>query len=149
MKSFLNKHVDFIITDREETVKKSFRDKLKISNEKRSSLMLGIATTKVPAIRGSSSVFKIASIWNIKILKYTDLVSCMEEYQYKPIRLGAQIRINTKGLVHALRNPFVKVEDQTRKYRPDIVEMKSFPYLDFNNEGTSSPFDTWFRQNRL
>ena len=64
----------------------------------------------------------------------------MEEYQYKPIRLGAQIRINTKGLVHALRNPFVKVEDQTRKYRPDIVEMKSFPYLDFNNEGTSSPF---------
>lgn len=149
MKSFLNKHVDFIITDREETVKKSFRNKLKISNEKRSSLMLGIATTKVPAIRGSSSVFKIASTWNIKILKYTDLVSCMEEYQYKPIRLGAQIRINTKGLVHALRNPFVKVEDQTRKCRPDIVEMKSFPYLDFNNEGTSSPLDTWFRQNRL
>ncbi|CAH3166517.1 unnamed protein product [Pocillopora meandrina] len=105
--------------------------------------MLGIATTNVPAIRGSSSVFKIASTWNIKIFKYTDLVSCMEEYQYKPIRLGAHFRINTKGLVHALRNPFVKVEDQTRKYRPDIVEMKSFPYLDFDNEGTSSPFDTY------
>ena len=73
----------------------------------------------------------------------------MEEYQYKPIRLGAQIRTNTKGLTHALRNPFVKVEDQTRKYRLDIVEMKSLPYLEFDNGGPSSPFDTWFRQNRL
>ena len=116
---------------------------------KNEALMLGLATAKVPAVRGSSSVFKIASTWNITILKYADLVSCMEEYQYKPIRLGAQIRTNTKGLVHALRNPFVKVEDQTRIYRPDLIEMKSSPYLNFDNEGKSSPFDTWFKQNRL
>lgn len=80
VKLFFNKYVDFIIIDWEEIVKKLFCNKLKIFNEKWSFLMFGIVIIKVLVIRGLFFVFKIVFIWNIKILKYIDLVFCMEEY---------------------------------------------------------------------
>lgn len=110
--------------------------------------MLGLATNGESTLCGTS-VFKIASTWNMKILKYADLMCCVKEHQYAPaIRLLIQVTKYKKGYVCRLRgSPFVKVEDHSRKFRPEFVEMKSFPYLDFDTEGTTSPFDTWFREN--
>mgnify|MGYP000164556848 CR=1 FL=1 len=55
VKSFLNKHVDIIITDREETTKKG---SLKIARQKGSALMLGMATKgKGPTFSGTSFNF--------------------------------------------------------------------------------------------
>ena len=110
--------------------------------------MLGLATNGESTLWGTS-VFKIASTWNMKILKYADLMCCVKEHQYAPaIRLLIQVTKYKKGYVCRLRgSPFVKVEDHSRKFRPEFVEMKSFPYLDFDTEGTTSPFDTWFREN--
>lgn len=49
--------------------------------------------------------------------------------------------------VRALKGPFIKIEDHSPKYRPEFLEMKTFPYIDFNTT-TGSPFDTWFEENR-
>ena len=52
VKSFLDKHVDIIITDREKTTKKG---SLKIASQKGSALMLGMATNaKGPTFSGTS-----------------------------------------------------------------------------------------------
>jgi len=145
VKSFLNKHVDIIITDREETTRKG---SLKIASQKRSALMLGMATkAKRPTFSGTSSIFKIASTWNMKILKYIDVISCMNKRHCVPTRQCTQVAEYKKGHIYTLRSPFLKIEDHSRKYRPEFVEMKSFPYLDLDTEGTTSPFDTWFREN--
>lgn len=56
VKSFLNKHVDIIITVREETTKKG---SIKIASQKGSALMLGMATKAIgPTFSGTSSIFK-------------------------------------------------------------------------------------------
>ena len=46
-----------------------------------------------------------------------------------------------------LQVPFIKVEDESRKYRPEFVEFKCFPFLDTIVQMPCSPFDTWFKQN--
>ena len=148
VKSFLNKDVDVVITDRDKTAQKGSHNKLNIASQKRSGLMLGLATKNMePKFCGTSSVFKIARAWNMNILKYADLVSCMKETIHEPIRQHTQVTKHKKDYVRSLRSPFIKVEDHSRKHKPEFVEMKSFPYLNLDSEGTTSPFDTWFREN--
>ena len=148
VKSFLNKRVDVIITDREETTKKRSHVKLNKASQNRSALILGLASNAKPAFCGTSSVVQIANTWNIKILKYAELMSCMTENPCLPTRQQpTHVTEHKKGYVHHLRTAFVKVEDHSRKYRPEFVEMKYFSYLDLDTKGTTSPFDTWFREN--
>lgn len=147
VKSFLNKDVDVVITDRDATTKKRSHAKISTMSKNRSALMLDIANKTKAEFCGTSSVVKIARAWNIKILKYTDLMSCIMESQCAPGRLGKQVTQHKKGHVHHLRSPFVKVEDHSRKYRPEFVEMKSFPFLDLDTVGSMSPFETWWKEN--
>ena len=148
VKSFLNKHVDVVITDRDNNTQKGSHNKFSIASQKRSVFMLGLATKNMePKLCGTSSVFRIASAWNMNILKYTDLLSCMKENIHEPTRMHTQVTKHKKDHVYSLRSAFIKVEDHSRKYKPEFVEMKSFPYLDLDSEGTTSPFDTWFREN--
>lgn len=43
--------------------------------------------------------------------------------------------------------PFVKVEDQSRQYKPEFAEFKYFPYLDCGIS-SMSPFDKWSNENK-
>ena len=142
VKSFLNKRVDVVITDEKDPGTKPKRSKVKCQN--RSAVMLGMATNAGPSCCGTSSVFKIATAWKMKILKYADLLSCMKDNPYLQV---CQIKKQERGNTRALCSPFVKVEDHSRQYKPEFVEMKSFPYMDLDTEGTQSPFETWFREN--
>lgn len=91
--------------------------------------MLGIAEA---AFCGTSSVLKTAMAWNIKILKYRDLMSCIRESQRAPARQATQQK---KGHVPHLRSSFVKAEVHSRKNRPEFVLMKSFPFPDLGTVG--------------
>ena len=78
----------------------------------------------------------------MKILKYVDFISCMNKSHCAPTRRCTQVAEYKKGYIYRLRSPFLKIEDHSRKYRPEFVEMKSFTYLDLDTEGTTSPFDS-------
>ena len=105
--------------------------------------MLGIAEA---AFCGTSSVLKIAMAWTIKILKYTDLMSCIRESQWAPARQATQQK---KGHVPHLRSSFVKVEVHSRKNTPEFVLMKSFPFPDLGTVGSMSPFEIWWKENNI
>ena len=105
--SFLNRHVDVVITDKKETGTKPRHSQLK--RQKRSVVMLGMATYAGPSCCATSSVFNIVSTWKMKILKYTDLLSCMKDNPYLPAKV-CQIKKQERGNFHALCSPFVKVE---------------------------------------
>lgn len=97
---------------------------------------------------GSSSVFSIATKWNMTVLNYLDVLSTMKKFQSAPNQACAQtVRVKNSKKVRSLASAFVKVEDLSRKFRPEFAEMKSFPFIDFNTVGTESPFDTWYREN--
>ena len=82
----------------------------------------------------------------MKILKYVDVIS-LNKRHCAPTRRCTQVAEYKKGYIYRLCSQFLKIEDHSRKYRPEFVEMRSFPYLDLDTEGTTSPFDTWFREN--
>lgn len=46
-----------------------------------------------------------------------------------------------------LKAPYIKVVDHSRKYRPEFVEFKNFPFLDTAVPLPHSPFDTWYKGN--
>ena len=43
--------------------------------------------------------------------------------------------------------PFRKMEDHSKKYTPEFVEFKCFPFMHTTVQMPHSPFDTWFKQN--
>jgi len=58
------------------------------------------------------------------------------------------VRNKSSHKVRTLRSPFIKVEDHSKKFTPEFAEMVSFPYIDFNTKGVTSPFETRFQKNR-
>lgn len=144
--TFLNKKVNVVITNRENKPGKSYNSLLNHYPQKRSLKMLGMAS----AVKcgGSSSVLRIATKWNMTVLKYSDVLSAMEKFPFATKRSYLQTQSVEDGMIlRCLRPAFVKVEDLSRKFRPEFVEMKSFPFIDFNTVGTGSPFGTWYNEN--
>lgn len=141
--SFLNKKVDIVITNRDNRTKKGLGSVVN-SKIKRSTMMLAMASSM--ECSGSSSVFSIAAKWKMTVIKYSDVLSCMKKFPVVSTQVQSQTDRNCYK-VRSLRPAFIKVEDHSRKFKPEFVEMKSFPYIDLNTEGTSSPFDTWYREN--
>lgn len=50
-------------------------------------------------------------------------------------------RVCLSSAVRKLRQPFLKVEDKSRQYKPIIYETAQWPRLDLNCSGKASPFD--------
>jgi len=118
------------------------------TSQKRSLMMVGMAAS-VEHRGSSSNVFSIAAKWNMKVLKYEDVLPFMRNSNFVSSYVCSQtVRNKSSHKVRTLRSPFIKVEDHSRKFRPEFAEMVSFPYIDFNTKGTSSPFETWFQENR-
>ena len=80
--SFLHKRVDVVISDRDDTCRK--RKTLNNlhttcgADQKRSMIMLGMAASAERS--GSSSVFSLATKWNMTVLKYVDVLVCMKHF---------------------------------------------------------------------
>ena len=147
MATFLNKTVNVVITNKEKKPGKRYNNHfLDHYPQKRSLKMLGMASAV--NCSGSSSILRIATKWNMTVLKYSDILSAMEKFPFtaKYSHLKAR-RVEDGMKLRCLRPAFVKVEDLSRKFRPEFVEMKSFPFIDFNTIGTGSPFGTWYNEN--
>lgn len=144
--TFLNKKVDVVITSRDNKRGKGFNIFHAHHGKTCGEKMLGMASTT--DCGGSSSVFSIATKWNMTVLNYLDVLSTMKKFQSAPNQACSQtVRVKNSKKVKSLASAFVKVEDLSRRFRPEFAEMKSFPFIDFNTVGTESPFDTWYREN--
>ena len=92
---------------------------------------------------GSCSLDEMGKKWNIPLYDYKAILKMFYPAHQKQV----QTRNIKMAQVKKLKAPFIKVEDGSHKYRPDFVEMKSVPKLDFDSPLPQSPFETWFKKN--
>lgn len=90
-----------------------------------------------------SSMESFASKWKIPIIDHRKVLYHCKTFLY-PNKVCAKTQ---KRQQKKLRAPFIKMEDHSRKYRPEFVEFQSFPFIDTTVPGPNSPFDTWYEQN--
>ncbi|KAM9267305.1 protein DBF4 homolog B [Morus bassanus] len=96
-----------------------------------------------------SSILANARLWGVQILHVDEMLSYAQQLlravsgvrkqcqktEAKCLASGSKIR---KG---KLKPPFLKVEDQSRQFRPFHHQFKSFPDLNFQAPKSSSPFE--------
>uniref|UniRef100_A0A8C8AZE1 DBF4-type domain-containing protein n=1 Tax=Otus sunia TaxID=257818 RepID=A0A8C8AZE1_9STRI len=97
-----------------------------------------------------SSILANARLWGVQILHVDEMVSYAQQLlravsgarkrcqktEAKCLASGSKIRKAGK-----LKPPFLKVEDQSRQFRPFHHQFKSFPDLNFLAPKSSSPFE--------
>jgi len=132
--NFLQKNVDVIIMDYSLLRKAPVLSNTMVT---RSQQLIKKSNKK----SGSSSIKSFAEKWKIPIIDHRKVLHhcktnfCKEELS---------IECSKKLLM-----PFIKMEDQSRKYRPEFVEFKIFPFIDTAVPLPHSPFDTWYKQNAI
>lgn len=132
--NFLDKKVDVIIIDKT-ILRKATHLKLPKTKFTRSQQMIDKANKK----SGSFSVESFAAKWSIPIIDHNEILYHCTTDLYKQ-NMSTSYR-------KKLQAPFIKVEDQSRKYRPEFAEFESFPFMDTTVPVSCSPFDTWYKQN--
>lgn len=134
---FLEKTVDIIITD------VSFERKLPILKQSyltRSKQLMEMSAKK----SGSSSIHQFAKKWHIPVIDCQKIINYCKKLAdppHKPTLCQENMHIRK------LKAPYIKVEDCSRMYRPELIEFKSFPFLDTTVPSPNSPFDTWYKYN--
>ncbi|XP_053944654.1 protein DBF4 homolog B isoform X2 [Cuculus canorus] len=98
---------------------------------------------------GGSSILANARLWGVQILHVDEMLSYIEEL-LRAVS-GARTRCQkteAKCLVPGskihkgkLKPPFVKIEDESRQFRPFHLQFKTFPDLNFLAPKSSSPFE--------
>ncbi|XP_051496054.1 protein DBF4 homolog B [Apus apus] len=98
---------------------------------------------------GGSSILASARLWGIQILHVDEMLSHAQ--QLLRAASGARKRsqktevrcLASGSKIHQgkLKPPFLKVEDQSRQFRPFHHQFKSFPDLNFLAPKSSSPFE--------
>ncbi|NWH63358.1 DBF4A protein, partial [Geococcyx californianus] len=90
----------------------------------------------------SGSILSNALSWGVKILHIDDVKNYIEQKK-KELYLIKRTDNSFKDVVSAgkLKNPFVKVEDRSRRYRPFYVQFPSFPLLNYCVPKPYSPFE--------
>ena len=133
--NFLDKDVDVVIMDM--TLKrKTPRFKLPSTKFTRSQQLIDKTTKK----SGSFSIESFAAKWSIQIIEHREILHCCNTDLHRE-------DMNVGRTIKKLQVPFIKVEDQSRKYKPEFVEFRCFPFMDTTVQMPCSPFDTWFKQN--
>ncbi|XP_030364617.1 protein DBF4 homolog B isoform X2 [Strigops habroptila] len=96
-----------------------------------------------------SSILANARLWGVQILHVDDMLS----YAQQLLRAVSEARkqcqkteakclaTGSKTCKGKLKPPFLKVEDQSRQFRPFHHQFKSFPDLNFLAPKSSSPFE--------
>ncbi|NWS66696.1 DBF4A protein, partial [Crotophaga sulcirostris] len=90
----------------------------------------------------SGSILSNALSWGVKILHIDDVKNYIEQKK-KELYLIKRADSSFKDVVSAgkLKNPFVKVEDRSRRYRPFYLQFPSFPLLNYCVPKPYSPFE--------
>lgn len=97
----------------------------------------------------SGSILSNALSWGVKILHVDDIKNYLEQKK-KELYLIKKASISVKDVgkrcggqksKSRLKNPFVKVEDRTCRYRPFYLQLSSFPVLNYSAPKPYSPFD--------
>nr|XP_021146650.1 protein DBF4 homolog A isoform X2 [Columba livia] len=97
----------------------------------------------------SGSILSNALSWGVKILHIDDVKNYIEQKKrelYLIKRGGSSIKDGGKEVTaqksrSKLKNPFVKVEDRSRRYRPFYLQLPSFPVLNYCVPKPYSPFE--------
>ncbi|NXP56702.1 DBF4B protein, partial [Heliornis fulica] len=103
-----------------------------------------------PGFSSAGSILANARLWGVQIL-HTDGILPSEPF-VTARRCAAALRparqpqphpglSRGEGATGKLKPPFLKVEDQSRQFRPFHHQFKSFPDLNFLAPKTSSPFE--------
>ncbi|NWY49540.1 DBF4A protein, partial [Chionis minor] len=89
----------------------------------------------------SGSILSNALSWGVKILHVDDVKNYIEQKK-KELFLIKRGGSSVKDVVTGrLKNPFVKVEDRSRHYRPFYLQLPSFPVLNYCVPKPYSPFE--------
>ncbi|NXT77241.1 DBF4B protein, partial [Zapornia atra] len=100
-----------------------------------------------------SSILANARLWGVQILHMDGILPCRVKFSpwlgsmvcqvlRVPARTGIRpLADKTFFIAGKLKPPFLKVEDQSRQFRPFHHQFKSFPNLNFLTPKTSSPFE--------
>ncbi|XP_068260800.1 protein DBF4 homolog A isoform X1 [Nyctibius grandis] len=97
----------------------------------------------------SGSILSNAFSWGVKILHIDDVKNYIEQKKkelYLIKRAGSSFKdvekqVTTPKSRSRLKNPFVKVEDRSRRYRPFYLQLPSFPVLNYCVPKPYSPFE--------
>ncbi|KFQ98362.1 Protein DBF4 A [Nipponia nippon] len=97
----------------------------------------------------SGSILSNALSWGVKILHIDDVKNYIEQKKkelYLIKRAGISFKDVGKQVTapksrSRLKNPFVKVEDRSRHYRPFYLQLTSFPVLNYCVPKPYSPFE--------
>ncbi|XP_033020834.1 protein DBF4 homolog A [Lacerta agilis] len=98
----------------------------------------------------SGSILSNALSWGVKILHVDDIKKYIDQKK-KDISLikksSTEIKYAEKESIdqktkNKLKNPFLKVEDRRRRYRPFYLQLSSFPVVNYSNPKPYSPFET-------
>ncbi|NWU80024.1 DBF4A protein, partial [Onychorhynchus coronatus] len=99
----------------------------------------------------SGSILSNALSWGVKILHIDDVKNCIEQKKrelYLVKRADSSFKdvvsvsaICENAISGRLKNPFIRVEDTSRQYRPFYLQLPSFPFLNYCVPKPYSPFE--------
>uniref|UniRef100_G3T142 BRCT domain-containing protein n=1 Tax=Loxodonta africana TaxID=9785 RepID=G3T142_LOXAF len=102
--------------------------------------------------RGSSSLLANAHFWGVRILHVDEMMMyvqqlslgalCVRKQEPKKPEVGHPAEPKGQATkVARLKAPFLKIEDESRKFRPFHHQFKSFPEISFLGPKDASPFE--------
>ncbi|NXJ79734.1 DBF4A protein, partial [Trogon melanurus] len=94
----------------------------------------------------SGSILSNALSWGVKILHIDDVKNYIEQkkkelYLIKKAGNSFKDVVSGSAISGRLKNPFLKVEDKSRRYRPFYLQLPSFPFLNYCVPKPYSPFE--------
>ncbi|XP_061852753.1 protein DBF4 homolog A isoform X2 [Colius striatus] len=97
----------------------------------------------------SGSILSNALSWGVKILHIDDVKNYIEQKKkelYLIKSAGSSLKdggrqVTAQKTRSRLKNPFVKVEDRSRRYRPFYLQLPSFPVVNYCVPKPYSPFE--------
>ncbi|XP_054449079.1 protein DBF4 homolog B [Pteronotus mesoamericanus] len=100
--------------------------------------------------RSSSSLLTNARSWGVRILHVDEMMMHVQQLSLDALRLKKRGPKKPEGTCPAesrtrrvarLKAPFLKIEDESRKFRPFHHQFKSFPEISFLGPKDASPFE--------
>ncbi|XP_049716796.1 protein DBF4 homolog B isoform X1 [Elephas maximus indicus] len=101
--------------------------------------------------RGSSSLLANAHSWGVRILHVDEMMMYVQQLSLGALCVRKQEPKKPEGTCPAaesrtrkvarLKAPFLKIEDESRKFRPFHHQFKSFPEISFLGPKDASPFE--------
>nr|XP_027198290.1 protein DBF4 homolog A-like isoform X1 [Dermatophagoides pteronyssinus] len=145
---FINKNTSIVVTSRPKTVRttitgidqQSPTPKLALNSNNafsRGKLLLEKTTTS--AFSQASDPLELARTFNIRIIRSSKLLQFCEDHieNVRKLKHSTASQLNT---TRKLCPPFIKIIDNSNKYRPNFKELNEWPEMNFEYQPESCPF---------